>query len=162
MTNFLTKAKLYIQSRISMYSWYYRFKKRNDICKTIPCLELMHLEYISVDNMVVAKDTDLVKDTLAKHGFTNTEDTIPDWHVDDTDKAIRNLLYDSNSLTRHRLYNVKKNIEIHLVKPNFWNAVLAASSIQGSLNVSDRVRVFCSIYHSLVTLIHQTHLLKTE
>ena len=136
-----------------IYKWSRRFKKRNDLDKAIPCMELLNIDYISVDNLIVVMNVPKVKSVLTGNGFVNTTSVIPHWKTIIGDHPVEKIIDKTSILTNTRVYNSDKNIEIHLVKPQFWSAVVTASAIQGALDVPDRVSVFCSVYRTMLNLL---------
>ena len=119
-------------------------------------MELLSIDYYSVDNLIIAMDKSAIIAKLKAHGFVVTETTIPGWYEVENHPAEK-ILNRTRLLTNNRLYNPEKNIEVHLVQPQFWSAVVMASATQGELNVDDRVQVFCSIYRSLIDLLSKHH-----
>lgn len=139
------------------YKWLHHFKKRNDLIHAIPCMEFLNIDYICVENLIIAMDVPTVRSVLTGNGFTSTTSYIPHWKSIIGNHPAEKIIDKTSILTNHRVYNETKNIEVHLVKPQFWSAVVTASAVQGALDVPDRISVFCSVYRTMLNLLLNNH-----
>lgn len=146
-----------IKKLFEAYRWLWHFKKRNDLDTAIPCMETMGIDYICVDNLIIVLDVPTVKSILTGNGFSSTTSVIPHWKTIIGNHPAEKTIDKTAALTNHRVYNATKNIEIHLVKSQFWTAVVTASAVQGALDVPDKVSVFCSVYRTLLNLVLNNH-----
>lgn len=147
----------HIKKLFEAYKWAWHFKKRNNIDEAIPCMEALGVDYICVENLIIALDVPTVKTVLTGSGFVNTVNTIPHWKSIIGNHPAERVIDKTEILTHTRVYNPIKNIEVHLVKPQFWSAVVTASAVQGALDVPDKVSVFCSVYRTLLNLLLNNH-----